>query len=248
MSQVARQSPSLRASVEHCAFAVHEIHALGDTDVGFGSSWPWYEVLIRPHREVHPGSPGTFIDRLYRERSSVETDAEVAERVVGWLKGRKQPTRASINTHPESLTRSKFIDKVIAWHRELTQKGHSICVELIEFGDCPERSTLVANALKLRKAGIPIALDDFGSRLNCFDLCAAGIVDVLKIDTSVINRFDKDANQRAVIESIKTLGRGLGAEVVAEGVERVEEMNALREMGIDFAQGFYFHKPEIVEI
>lgn len=243
-----RQPPALGASVEHCAFAVQEIRALDETTDGWGQARPWFEVLIRPHRSVYPGSPASFIDRLYRERPVHETDGEIVERVVRWLINRRQPTRVSVNVHPESLTRQKFVDNILSSQPMIERNGHSLCLELIEFGDCSERLVMIANARRLRAAGIPIALDDFGSRVNCFDLCAAGIVDVLKIDTSVISHLHEDCNQGAVIDSIGTLGRGLGATVVAEGVEIREQVEGLIDLGIEFAQGYYFHKPEIVDI
>ncbi len=80
------------------------------------------------------------------------------------------------------------------------------------------------------------------------DLCAAGIVDLLKIDLRLIDGLEKDPNQRAVINSILTLGRGLGGRVVAEGVETAIQAATLRQMGVDFAQGFYFHKPQRLDI
>lgn len=247
-SQLARQI-MFNASIEHCAFAAHEIHALGGTsEKAFGESWPWYEVLIRPHANVYPGSPGAFVDRLYRDRPPEVTDTEIVVRVVRWLATRDEPTRVSINTHPESLTRSAFVRAVLAHNRKVEALGHSICLELVEYGDCRERLLLVESAQRLRSHGVLIALDDFGSRLNCFDLCAAGIVDLVKIDTSVINQLHRDRNQRAIVESVKTLGNGLNARIVAEGVETEEELRVLCEIGIDYAQGYYFHRPEIVEI
>jgi len=96
-------------------------------------------------------------------------------------------------------------------------------------------------------SGVLIALDDFGSRLNCFDLCAAGIVDLLKIDTRVVGGLVNDPNHHAVVRSIQALGEGLGARVVAEGIETVEQLKVLTATGIEYGQGYYFHKPELVE-
>lgn len=247
-SQLARYM-LLNASSDHCAFAAHEIHSLGgEAGQTFGEGWPWYEILIRPRKSVYAGSPAAFVDQLYRDRPPEVTDIEIVERAVRWLNRREQRTRVSINTHPESLTSRAFVNMVLAQNRSAAALGHSICLELVEYGDCKDRLLLVNNARHLRAEGVTIALDDFGSRLNCFDLCAAGIVDVVKIDTSVINQLHQDRNQRAIVESIRTLGDGLGAQVVAEGVETVDELRVLRKIGIDFAQGYYFHKPEIVEI
>lgn len=246
-TQAARQMP-LRATAEFCDFSLHQIRRTNGSGQGFGVQWPWYEVLIRPRRAVFRDSPGLFVDRLYIDRIPADTDLEILHRVVTWLMQRTDPVRLSINTHPESLTAPEFVDAVIAEQRRVAVLGHSICLELVEFGDCRDRDVLVKNAARLRAEGVLIALDDFGSRLNFFDLCAAGIVDAIKIDTSVISGLHLDRNKRAIVESVHTLAAGLGATVVAEGVETLKELAVLKDIGIDFAQGFYFHKPEISEI
>lgn len=247
MTAQVMQYPTLSATAEHCSIAVHEIHALGDVPDRFGAQRPWYEALIRPH----PGggwTPGPFIDSLYSQRPVVSTDTEIMERATAWLKQQREPTRVNVNVHPDSLTSNQFVYSVVKRLREITVLGHSLCLELIEFGECGRKSSLIDNAHKLRAAGVLIALDDFGSRLNCFDLCAAGIVDILKIDTSVVIGLDRDPNQRAIVQCIQTLARGLKARVIAEGVETRPQLDTLRQLEVNFAQGFFFHRPELLEI
>lgn len=244
----ATQLASLQATEEFCTFAVHEIHALRVQDDPFGGEHRWYEALIRPRGAYRHWSPGDFVDRLYHERPATDTDLEVFHRVATWLLAQARPTRVSINTHPESLTSRRFVETAIEYQHRAFQAGHSICLELIEFGRSREKSSLISNAQRLRRAGLLIALDDFGSRVNCFDLCAAGIVDLLKIDIGITSGVHIDRNHRAIVESITTLGRGLGARVVAEGVETKRQVETLRAMDVDFAQGFHFHKPRLLEI
>lgn len=238
----------LTATASHCGFAIHRICGLDPSEQGFGNDWPWYEVLIRPHGKAFTGSPGQFVDCLYQQRPSQVTDLEVVERVIDWLGLQDLPTRVSINTHPASLAHDAFVNALLRHQRKISDQRHSLCLELVEFGDCHDKLRLIANARKLRAGGVVLALDDFGSRLNCFDLCAAGIVDTLKIDMAVVSQLHRDRNQQAIVKSITTLGNGLGARVVAEGVETSDELNAISALGVDFAQGYHFHKPEIVEI
>lgn len=244
----ATQLASLQATEEFCTFAVHEIRALENRDDPFGSERRWYEALIRPRGAHRHWPPGDFVERLYRERPVTDTDLEVFRRVATWLLAQTRPTRVSINTHPESLTSRLFVETAIEYQHRAFQAGHSICLELIEFGHSREKASLISNAQRLRRAGLLIALDDFGSRVNCFDLCAAGIVDLLKIDIDVTSGVHVDRNHHAIVKSIKTLGQGLGARVVAEGVETERQVKALRALDVDFAQGFHFHKPRLLEI
>jgi EAL domain-containing protein (putative c-di-GMP-specific phosphodiesterase class I) len=246
-AQVAHTAP-LQATTDFCTFAVHEIRALCVTGDGFGIDRPWYEALIRPRGLHRHWSPGDFVDRLYLERPALSTDLEVLRRVVDWMLEQDVPTRVSVNTHPESLSSRLFVESVLDCQRRAAAGGHSICLELIEFGRSRKKTSLVANAQRLRREGVLIALDDFGSRVNCFDLCAAGIVDLLKIDIDVISGVHVDRNQRAIVQSIKTLGQGLGARVIAEGVETPEQVEALRALEVEYVQGFLFQKPQLLEI
>ena len=247
VTQVARYM-SLTATVDHCAFAVQQIRALRPLERSFGVDRAWYELLVRPDSSCFSGSPGAFVDCLYRHRPPAATDFEVLDRAARWLGDQAHPTRISINIHPESLTAAHFIEAVSRHQYSLAPEGHSLCLELIEFGECRDRAMLIDNAQLLRRRGVLIALDDFGSRLNCFDLCAAGIVDVLKIDSTLIGGLERHAAKRAIVECVTTLANGLPGSVVAEGIERTEELQAITEMGVAYAQGFYFHKPEITEI
>lgn len=239
---------ALQATADFCTFAVHEIHALTPCHDGFGLDRPWYEALIRPQGHYRHWSPADFIDRLYLERPALETDLEVLDRMGRWLLAQDRPMRVSINTHPQSLASRRFVERVLALQERAKSASQSVCLELIEFGISREKQSLVRNAQELRRAGVLIALDDFGSRINCFDLCATGIVDLLKIHINFIRNVHRDPHQRAIVESISTLGRGLGASVIAEGVEHGEQTESLREMGIDYAQGFLFQKPELLEV
>lgn len=240
------QTLLVTATAQHCALAIHEIHALGEPHDRFGAQRPWFEALIRPHPTTML-SPSRFIESLYSQRPVVETDLEILERAGIWLGTQREPTRININVHPDSLTDQRFVKRAISIQKNNEKLGHSLCLELIEFGECARKIALIDNAHSLKSAGVLIALDDFGSRLNCFDLCAAGIVDLIKIDTSVIRGLDRDPNQRAIVECLQTLARGLKAQVIAEGVETRPQLEALHHLGVDFAQGFFFHRPQLLE-
>ena len=240
-------APHITAQRAHCTIAVQAIRSLVQGQAGFGGKHDWFEILIRPHG-IHEGkSPREFVDRLYYERPPQITDIEILERATDWANSRSNPTRISVNAHPNSLTCQRFIACVSASNSELAKRGHSLCLELVEYGACERKRAMIDNAQKLRQEGVLIALDDFGSGVNCFDLCAAGIVDLLKIDVGLVAGIETNPNQRALVHSILTLGRGLGAKVVAEGVETAAQVTTLSEMGADFAQGFKFHKPQRVE-
>lgn len=246
-AQIAQSAP-LRATSEFCTFAAQAIRALRPTRGNESPLPDWYEVLIRPWRSYRHWSPAHFVDQLYRERPALSTDLEVLRRAGDWVLSRSCPTRISINTHPESLATRLFHDEVLDVQRRAAENGHSLCLELIEFGQTQDMGVLVRNAMSLRQEGVLIALDDFGSGVNCFHLCAAGIVDLIKIDIGIVRRVHMNGNERAIVQGICTLAEGLDARVIAEGVENENQLDALHALGVEYAQGFYFHKPEMLEI
>lgn len=235
----------LRATQAACQFALHGIVELA-TNPGGQPSPVWHEALIRPGAGFEMASPADIVEALYSD-AALDTDISILNRLSGWLSRQSRPQRLSINIHPDSLTRGRFMRAALDALRAQRPGEHSICLELVEFGHCSDRQTMVQNANVLRRHGALIALDDFGSKLNYFDLCAAGIVDVLKVDVSVTAGIDSCRNRQAVVRGITTLADGLDAHVVAEGIETERQLSIIKDLGVSFGQGYLFNRPEIEE-
>lgn len=113
----------------------------------------------------------------------------------------------------------------------------------------PERSLFAITGL--REAGIRVAIDDFGTGYSSFAMLRDLPVDRLKIDSSFVAGIAHSVRQQHLVRSIVGLAKGLGVDVVAEGVENEESWLALAEIGCDIAQGFLICKPsplpELVE-
>ena len=96
---------------------------------------------------------------------------------------------------------------------------------------------------EIREMGIAVSLDDFGTGYSSLSYLERLPIDTLKIDKSFIAKSLLYKSNRAIIQSIVTLAKGLDLKVVAEGVETIEHLRLVRELGCDFAQGYYFFKP-----
>jgi EAL domain-containing protein (putative c-di-GMP-specific phosphodiesterase class I) len=101
----------------------------------------------------------------------------------------------------------------------------------------------VALLRKLKALGVRIAVDDFGTGYSSLSYLARFPVDVLKIDRSFVERLTKQDDADELVRMIIGLGRALNLRIVAEGVETGGQLEALREMGCDVAQGFLFMRP-----
>lgn len=239
------QKPEFRVTPAACRFALHGIVPLGK-EAGTGRPAIWHEALLRPGPGHGNASPADLVGVLYAN-AALETDISILKRLAGWLAQQSTPQRLSVNIHPDSLTRRPFMVAALDVLQSIRRGGHSICLELVEFGYCNDRQEMVQNANLLRRHGALIALDDFGSKLNFFDLCAAGIVDVLKVDVSVADGVDRCPNRQAIVRGIKTMADGLGAGVVVEGIETEAQLSTITGLGVSHGQGFLFGKPAIEE-
>jgi EAL domain-containing protein (putative c-di-GMP-specific phosphodiesterase class I) len=106
---------------------------------------------------------------------------------------------------------------------------------------------MVAVLAKIKNLGVRLAIDDFGTGYSSLARIKHFPIDTLKVDRSFIRSIPKDTEYRAITEAIIAMGKTLGLNVVAEGVETVEQMNFLREHSCDEMQGFYFSKPIMPE-
>jgi EAL domain-containing protein (putative c-di-GMP-specific phosphodiesterase class I) len=118
-----------------------------------------------------------------------------------------------------------------------------ICLEFVKPERCPDRDLLQAMAQAHRKRGAKIALDDLSGgpdSLACLEMLRP---DIAKIDTALTAGIHHSPARRKLVQALVECAHELGARVVAEGVERVDEFRAMAELGVDLGQGFYFGQP-----
>lgn len=99
---------------------------------------------------------------------------------------------------------------------------------------------------RLRDHGCKVALDDFGSGYGGFHYLKHFPIDYLKIDREFIHDIHSNPSSRCVVEAIVSLARGFGHETIAEGVETQDVLDLLRELGVDYVQGYLIGRPEPV--
>jgi EAL domain-containing protein (putative c-di-GMP-specific phosphodiesterase class I) len=101
----------------------------------------------------------------------------------------------------------------------------------------------IKKLMQLKQLGVSISLDDFGTGYSSLSYLKSLPIDYLKIDRSFITGITKSSQDAAIIDSIISLSHTLSLKVVAEGVEDEQQLKALKEMGCDEIQGFYYAKP-----
>ena len=149
----------------------------------------------------------------------------------------------SINLEAESLKDPDIAD-VIA--RSLSIWGgfdHQLTLEITEAALVTESDSNFALLHKLRSMGIGLSIDDFGTGYSSLSYFKRIPASELKIDRSFINNMLESTGDRSIVATVIELAHRFDMQVVAEGVESAEQLDMLRELGCDVAQGYYFSEP-----
>jgi EAL domain-containing protein (putative c-di-GMP-specific phosphodiesterase class I) len=116
----------------------------------------------------------------------------------------------------------------------------TVCIELIRPERCPDRELLADLVAAHRKQGALIALDDLSGGADSVFCLERLRPDIAKIDNALTSGIQHSKARRALVAALVELAHEQGAKVVAEGIERVDEYQAMLELGVDLGQGFYF--------
>jgi EAL domain-containing protein (putative c-di-GMP-specific phosphodiesterase class I) len=118
-----------------------------------------------------------------------------------------------------------------------------ICIEVIKPERCADRDMLAQMVEAHRKRGAQIALDDLSCGTEALLCLEALRPDIAKIDTVLTSGIQHSEARRKLVAALVELAHEMGAKVVAEGIERVDEFQTMKELGVDLGQGFYFGQP-----
>lgn len=215
------------------------------------SGRPHYELLIRlldeegkliPPLAFIPAAERfnlmTSIDR-WVVRKAFETFSANAGIVSDW--------QFSINLSSQSLCDEKFLKFVVDAFDQTGISPEQICFEITETTAMANLSRATHFISVLKGMGCRFSLDDFGTGLSSFGYLKVLNVDYLKIDGSFVRNIVNDPVNRAVVEAANQIGHAMGMYTVAEFVENDEILGALRQIGVDYAQGYGISKPGPME-
>jgi diguanylate cyclase (GGDEF)-like protein len=149
----------------------------------------------------------------------------------------------AVNFSPQQLARSGFAADVVSTVRRLQLPPELLCIEVTETAliEHPQRTR--DELVCLRQAGFRVFLDDFGTGYSSLNWLAELPIDGVKIDRSFTATMIEDPRRQALVEAILRLANDLDLEVVAEGIERPDQWEALRRMGCRLGQGYLFSQP-----
>lgn len=208
-----------------------------------------FEVLMRwIHPARGPVAPGAFMEVAEENGLIVPIGRRVIVRALealrGWRAAGLGGFEIGLNLSAAELADRRFVDW-LKWEVEMRDlPPELIRIELLETVLIHQADdALAANMAALAAHGFGVDLDDFGTGRSSLSNLLFLSVDRLKIDRSFIRNIDATPRQQQMVGAMVAMARGLGLEVLAEGVERAEEAEVVRRLGCRYGQGFWFGHP-----
>jgi diguanylate cyclase (GGDEF)-like protein/PAS domain S-box-containing protein len=153
---------------------------------------------------------------------------------------RKPQLTMSVNLSVKQLQSETIVDDVREALRQTAIDPSTLVLEITETVMMADPDTASARLAELKDLGVRIAMDDFGTGYSSLSYLSRLPVDILKMDRSFLAAGNTDSGLAAAIIAI---GERLGLEVVAEGIEELEQIGTLRDLGCELGQGFLFARP-----
>jgi len=206
------------------------------------------EALLRwRHPELGVVSPALFIPIAEHDGQIIEIGLWVMRQAcltaVRWRQQQKPVARLAVNISGVQLAQADFIAQVQRIFTDTGVDPAMLELELTESWMLQDLEQSAQALLALKSLGVRIAIDDFGTGYSSLAYLSRLPVDVLKIDRSLIQDLEANINTQSLVSNICRMAHALHVEVVVEGVENAEQLQLLREMGCDLAQGYLIARP-----
>jgi EAL domain-containing protein (putative c-di-GMP-specific phosphodiesterase class I) len=149
----------------------------------------------------------------------------------------------SVNLSQSELEYAQLFEDVEAVLTQTQIPSDRLILEITESSAMQDPVGTIATLAKLRRLGVRLALDDFGTGYSSLSHLRDFPIDMLKIAKPFVDRIDRDSADGTFIDAILRLAGALGLDVVAEGIERAEQADALRALSCGLGQGYYYARP-----
>ncbi len=213
-----------------------------------------YEALVRwmhPRHGLVP--PSEFIPAAEESGIIVELGKVVLKKSCEALQKLRSATPSaaglviSVNISPRQFSDSSLVDTVTSVLAETGLPPANLKLEITETAIMDNAASAVERLRKLKTLGIALSIDDFGTGYSSMNSLQQFPLDSLKIDLSFVRRMDRSSEGLEIVKAIVSLAHSLRLQVIAEGVERSEQLAILTALGCEYAQGYFYSKPVVEE-
>ena len=220
----------------------------GALQPGVGSDEQHYEILLTMIDELGDTMPPTeFIIAAETYNRMTAIDRWVIERVFHWMSINRDKLDHfggfSINVSGHSVNDETFPDFVLEQFSKSQAPTSKVCFEITETAAIANLDNAVDFMNRMKIIGCQFSLDDFGTGLSSYSYLRNLPVDFVKIDGVFVKDIANNPGDYAVVRSINEIGHYMGKKTIAEFVEDQEVLDRLKEIGVDYAQGYQIAKP-----
>lgn len=239
---------SMRLALERQEFLLHYQFQVDSQGTPTG-----VEALVRWHHSEHGMvSPASFIPLAEETGMILALGQWVLEtacaQLVEWA---ENPMTAkwtmAVNVSVSQFAQPNFVANVAKALKKTGANPRLLKLELTESMLAKDVDDVIVKMFEIKALGVTFSLDDFGTGYSSLSYLKRMPLDQLKIDQSFVRDLFTDANDATIARTIIALGHSLSLSVIAEGVETLEQRNALAAMGCDAYQGYYFARPVVAE-
>ncbi|MCR5556932.1 MAG: EAL domain-containing protein [Butyrivibrio sp.] len=206
------------------------------------------ELLIRwKHKDLGMVSPGVFVPVIEEEGKISALDSFMLDCGINFvaerLKNKNNAVPCAINLSRVDFYDFAFIESILERIKQIGIPAKMIRIEVTESAYADLETKAMEYLTKMKKAGIKILLDDYGSGMSSLSMLETFDFDIIKLDLGFIRKIGINDKTEAIITSTIQLAHAIGAKVTAEGVETDKQLKFLLNADCDYIQGYYFYKP-----
>jgi diguanylate cyclase (GGDEF)-like protein/PAS domain S-box-containing protein len=200
------------------------------------------EGLLGPSRFIHVAEE----TGLVRDLGAAVFDKSL-ERIAAWRREGLPDLGLAVNVSPRQLERPEFVRDLVRRLSDHALPPDALEMEITENVLIEDVDMAVERVHELRRAGIRVSIDDFGTRYSSLGYLQRLPVNTIKIDQSFVRHLSHARTSSPIVSAMVAIAKAFSFELVAEGVEVPADLAALRALGCDMMQGYYFRAPESAE-
>ncbi|MBC7959824.1 MAG: EAL domain-containing protein [Vallitaleaceae bacterium] len=207
------------------------------------------EALARWHSPTLGAvSPVVFIPAIQKTNSTIEFGCYILRKVLGDYTGLQKKFHdeitVSINISPLFFMEKSFVSRVEEGIKKFNVPANKIILEITEDILIDDLDYILSVIDELRRMGVKISLDDFGTRYSSLNYLKSLKIDELKIDKSFVDQILTDEKAFQMFKFVCNIAAVYHYDIIAEGVETIEQLEKITEAGVRIIQGYLFSRPE----
>lgn len=207
----------------------------------------YYEALVRLDIDGQVVYPGDFIPALERFEDISLLDQHVISKAIKCLADYPRLTKIAINLSAQAFRNDSLVPLIEEKLRQFGVEPQRVIFELTESASLSNLGATQEMVTKLRSMGCAFSIDDFGTGFSTFSYLKSLPAETVKIDGSFIKGITSNPIDLALVKSIHEVSTALGKKTVAEFVEDQDTLNILRDIKVDYAQGYHVGRPMPIE-